>query len=319
MQQLIVRASNGSLDSDPALMSEFSNFFEELFREQAHTGDADYVVASPGYFTTLGIPLVRGRLFDERDTLGAPHAALISESLAREKWPKGDAIGRSIEFGNMDGDPRLLTVIGVVGDLRDHTLESRPQPTIYVNYRQRPQAAHQLTVVMRAPENPAAAISAARQIAHDIDPDLSPRFSTLSTVYSSSLGTRRFSLVLVGIFSWVALLLAAAGIYGVTSYGVAQRTREIGVRMALGASAKEVLRMILSQGLVTAGAGVIVGIAGALILTRWMQSLLFEVSPNDPMTFMFVAVLLLFFVLVSCWFPARRATRVDPLIALRYK
>ena len=318
-QELITRVSRGSLDSDPELLSEFTKFFNELFRDRAHMGEADYVVASDGFFKTLGIPLVRGRLFDDRDDLDAPHVALISESLARERWPNEEAIGHSIEFGNMDGDPRLLTVVGIVGDTRDHSLEVKPRPTIYVNYRQRPQGAHQFIVVMRAPENPASAISAARQIARDIDPNLAPRFNTLAAIYSSSLGARRFSLALVGIFSWTALLLAIAGIYGVTAYGVIQRTREIGVRMALGASARDVLGLIVGQGLATALVGVGVGLFGALVLTRTMQSLLFEISAGDPATFAFVAVLLLLPVLISCWLPARRATRVDPTIALRYE
>jgi hypothetical protein len=224
---------------------------------------------------------------------------------------EGRRYRRSIEFGNMDGDPRLLTVIGVVGDLRDHTLESRPRPTIYVNYRQRLQAAHQLTVV-RAPENPAAAISAARQYM------ISTRICRRDLARFRQFIRRRW---VRGDSAWFSLafflgaLPAVAGA-SVTSYGVAQRRnrREDGARRF-----RKRCSMILSQGLVTAGAGVIVGIAGALILTRWMQSLLFEVSPNDPMTFMFVAALLLLFVLVSCWFPARRATRVDPMIALRYE
>ena len=316
---LMDRVVQGSLESDPALLKEFVGFFEDVFKDREHTGNADYAVASEGYFRTLAIPLVQGRLFDERDAVDAPHVALINESLARERWPKGDAIGHTVEFGNMDGDPRLLTIVGVVGDVREHSLEVNPLPTIYVNYRQRPQGAHQFTVVMRAPENPTAAISAARQIARDVDSRLMPRFSTLSTIYSLSLEARRFSLALVGIFSWTALLLAVAGVYGITAYGVTQRTREIGVRMALGASVRDVIGLIVNQGLATAAVGVMVGIVGALLLARGMQSMLFEVSASDPATFALVSLVLLLCVVASCWLPAQRATRVDPMIALRYE
>ncbi len=319
VHQLIDRVVHGSLESDPALLKEFTGFFDDIFRDREHTGEADYAVTSEGFFTTLAIPLVQGRLFDEGDSVDAPHVAVINESLARERWPKGDAIGHTVEFGNMDGDPRLLTIVGVVGDVREHSLEARPRPTIYVNYRQRPQGAHQFMIVMRAPENPAAAILAARQITREVDPNLAPRFSTLSQIYSASLAARRFSLALVSIFSSIALLLAISGIYGVTAYGVAQRTKEIGVRMAVGATARDVMRLIIRQGLGMAVVGVIVGILGASLLTKGMQSLLFEVSPSDPTTIGMMVILLLFSVLISCWFPARKATRVDPMVALRYE
>ena len=319
MQELIRRSADGSLESDPALLREFVNFFDELFRDRSHMGEADYVVASEGFFRALGIPLVRGRLFDERDAFDAPHAALISQSLAQEKWPGSDPIGRTIEFGNMDGDARLLTVVGVVGDVRDHTLEAAPRPTVYVSYRQRPRAAWSFTVVMRTSGSPDSVFSAARSILHDLDPNVPPQFGTLSQVYSASLGARRFSLTLVGIFSLTALLLATAGIYGVISYSVAQRTREIGVRMALGATAREILAMVLKQGALTGAIGISAGVLGSLVLTRWLQSQLFEVSSTDPITFLGVALLLILVSLVACWIPGRRATRVDPMVALRYE
>jgi putative ABC transport system permease protein len=317
-QDLIQRAANGS-DKDPALMNELLPFFDQIFHDQARVGNADYAVVSEGYFKTLGIPLLHGRLFDERDSLDASHVAVISESLAREKWPNQDPIGRTVEFGNMDGDPRLLTVVGVVGDIRDRTLEAAPRPAIYVDYRQRPQTLWQFAVVMRTSGKPDAVFAAARGVLHDLDPNLPPRFRTLSQVYSSSLEARRFSLTLVGIFSITALLLAIAGIYGVISYAVAQRTREIGVRMALGASPREVLGMVLRQGAVTGAIGIGVGVLGSLALTRWLQSQLFEVSATDPATFLGVASLLIVVSLAACWIPGRRATRIDPMEALRYE
>jgi predicted permease len=292
---------------------------EKLWHDSTRTGDADYCVASEGYFHALGIPLRRGRLFDDRDTLDAPHVALISESLAREKWPNQDPLGRTIEFGNMDGDLRLFTVVGVVGDIREDSLERTPRPTIYVNYRQRPQATGSFTVVMRTQADPAVVFSAARQFVRDLDPNVPPSFNTFTEVLSTSLKTRRLNLTLVGVFAATALLLAVAGIYGVMAYSVAGRTHEIGVRMALGAGSPAVLRLVLGQGMVTTVVGVIIGIAGALGLTRAMQSLLFGVSPADPVTMTGVALLLAFAALLACYVPARRATKVDPVVALRYE
>ena len=319
MQDLIHRAVAGDLEKDPASFADFTRFFDELFHDRQHMGDADYDVASDGFFKALGIPLLQGRLFDERDTIDAPHVALISQSLAKEKWPNEDPIGRTVEFGNMDGDPRLLTVIGVVGDVRDRALEVAPRPTIYVSYRQRPQAAWQFTVVLRNAGKPDAVYAAARAILHNLDPNIPPKFRTFSQVYSASLEARRFSLTVVAVFSITALLLALAGIYGVISYSVAQRTREIGVRMALGATTWEVLGMVLKQGAITSAIGILLGMLGSLALTRWMQSQLFEVSPTDPTTFLGVALLLILVSLGACWIPGRRATRVDPMVALRYE
>jgi putative ABC transport system permease protein len=319
MQNLMKRLAVGSLDKDPALMEESTKFFNQLFQDQAHLGEANYAVASEGYFRSLNIPLLKGRLFDDSDTMDAPHVALISQSLAKEKWPAQDAIGRTIEFGNMDGDPRLLTVVGVVGDVRDQSLEVAPRPTIYVNYRQRPEATGSFTIFMRAPRGPGTVFAATRQILRDLDPAIPPRFSALAHVFSASLGARRFSLILGGIFAGAALLLALAGIYGVTSYSVIQRTREIGVRMALGATKTEVLGMILRQAAVTGLVGVAVGVAGSLAFTRWLHSQLFETSATDPMTIFSVALLLILVSLLACWIPGRRASRVDPMVALRYE
>jgi putative ABC transport system permease protein len=318
-QDLIRRAVSGNLDKDPALLAEFTKFFDEIFKDQAHMGDADYCVASEGFFNTLGIPLLNGRLFDSRDTKDSLHVAVVSKSLADEKWPNQNPIGQTVEFGNMDGDPRLLTIVGVVGDMRDRSLETAPRATIYVDYRQRPVGAQRFTIVMLAPGEPDAVFSSAREIVRSLDPEVPPRFSTLSNTFAVSLGARRFSLSLVSIFSATALLLAMAGIYGVTAYTVAQRTREIGVRMALGASRGTVLEMVLKQGMITGAVGVGTGILGSLALTRWLQSQLFGVSPTDPATFAGVALILILVSLAACWIPGLRAARVDPMVALRYE
>jgi predicted permease len=317
-QDLISRSAMGSLDS-PELLKEMTVFFDEIFRDPSHTGGANYAVVSEGFFRALRIPLLDGRLFDERDGFDAPQVALISSSLAQERWPKGGALGQTIEFGNMDGDLRLLTVIGIVGDIREASVETPPRPTIYVNYRQRPQATRDFTLLLQTDADALSVMRAAREDLSELDPDIPPHFSTMPQIFSAALETRRFSLTLVCIFAGTALFLAVAGIYGVTSYAVSQRTREFGVRMALGASPGAVLRLVVKQGIGAIVIGVLVGIGGSLVLAQTMKSLLFGVSPADPLTLSGVVVLLTAVSLVASYLPARKATGVDPMVALRYE
>jgi putative ABC transport system permease protein len=291
--------------------------FGRLMHDPSRTGDADYCAASEGYFRVFAVPLVRGRLFDDRDVLDAPHVAVISASLTRTRWPGEDPIGKQIEFGNMDGDMRLLTIVGIVGDVRERSLEAPPRPTVYVNYRQRPAATSQFTFVMRADGDPRALFPAARAIARDLAPDAPPRLRTYDQIMAASLAARRFNLTLVVVFAATALLLAATGVYGVMAYSVARRTHEIGIRMALAAAPSDVLAMVLGQGMLTAAAGVGVGLAGAVALTRTVESLLFGISATDPITFAGVALLLVLVAFVACWVPARRAMKLDPIVALR--
>jgi putative ABC transport system permease protein len=286
-----------------------------LFRQKERTGTADFCVATAGYFQALGIPLVRGRIFDRRDEANAPHVALISESLARDRWPNQDPIGRTIEFGNMDGELRLLTIVGIVGDTHEYGLDVPPRPTVYVNLFQRPRAAMSLTMLSDAGTESVA--PAARGILKELDPEMPVRFRTLSQVYAASLASRRFNVVLLGLFGVTALLLATTGVFGVMAYAVSRRTREIGVRVALGAGTGDVLRMILGEGMRTIVIGVAIGMAIALALTRTVASLLFGVTATDPLTFVGVTVLLVAAALLACYIPARRATRVDPMVALR--
>lgn len=292
--------------------------FDRLWNT-APGGEADYCVASEGYFRALGIPLLHGRLFDERDTADAPHAAVISESLARATWPNRDPLGRTIEFGNMDGDMRLLTVVGVVGDVRDRSLEKPARPTVYVDYRQRLRGGRDFTVVIRAATPPQILLADARKIVSDLDPNIAPRFETFQDVFSASLDTRRFNLLLIGVFAGTALLLATIGIYGVMAYWVTRRTREIGVRMALGALPGDVLHLVLSRSSRTVVIGLAFGLGGAFVLTRFLSSQLYGVKPFDPATFAGVSVLLAAVALAAAYLPSRRAARTDPTVALRYE
>jgi putative ABC transport system permease protein len=294
-----------------------SKLFDNLFRQKERLGEADFGVATAGYFRALGIPLLRGRTFDERDGPDAPHVAVISQSLAQERWPGQDPIGRTLEFGNMDGDLRLLTIVGIVGDVHDYGLDAPPRPTLYVDLFQRPRAA--ITITMLTDADTQMVTSAARGILRALNPEIPPEFGTFSRIYSASLGSRKLNVILVAAFAVTALLLAAVGAFGVMAYSVTRRTREIGVRMALGAGSHDVLAMILEQGLRTILLGVAIGLAGSLLLTRVLQSMLFGVTTTDPLTFATVILLLILAALLACYLPARRAAKVDPMVALRYE
>ena len=291
--------------------------FGPLLQQKERIGNADFCVATDGYFQVLEIPLIRGRIFDGRDGANSPHVAVISESLARERWRNQDPIGHTIEFGNMDGDLRLLTIVGIVGDTHEYGLDAPPRPTVYVDLLQRPHAAITLTMLSDADMRSVA--SAARGILQNLNPEVAAKFQTFSQVYSTSLGSRRFNVILIGFFGITALLLATAGVFGVMAYSVSRRTREIGVRVALGAAPSGILRMILGQGLRTIFIGVAIGIAASLALTRTVQSLLFGVTATDPVTFGGVTLLLVGAALLACYIPARRATKVDPMVALRHE
>lgn len=320
-QELIRQfAANGDpTNLSPKQFQQLNDFLTPLFHDTAHMGHAEYIIASDGYFRTLGIPLVRGRLFDQRDTADSPQVAVISESVARRSWPHEDSIGHTIEFGNMDGDLRLLTIIGVVGDVHYQSLEVPPDPIVYVDYRQRPQATLQFDVAIRSAADSATTVSETRKIVTELDPNMAPTFSTFTQVFSASLHDRRFNLVLLGTFAVSALVLAIIGIYGVIAFSVARRTREIGVRMALGATTTKIQQLILGQATLTGVAGIVAGIAASFLLTRTMRSLLYQVSSTDPLTFAAVALLLLAVAVLAAYIPARRATKVDPNVALRYQ
>jgi putative ABC transport system permease protein len=292
--------------------------FGRMAQDPSQTGHALYCVASEAYFRTMGIPLIHGRMFGEQDAWNSPHAAVISEALARQRWPNQDPIGQTIEFGNMDGILKPLTIVGVVGDVRARGLDSPSSPVIYVDYRQRglnPNSSP--TILMRSSVSLGAIAPAARGIFHNLIPDTPVKFSTFENEMGGWLADRRFLLLLVGLFAAAAMALAAVGIYGVVAFSVARRTQEIGIRMALGARRSDVLSLIVGEGARLAVIGVSIGIAASFAITRLLSSLLFGVSATDPITFASVAVLLSVVALLASYIPARRAMRLDPNTALR--
>jgi putative ABC transport system permease protein len=243
---------------------------------------------------------------------------VVSQAFVKKYFPDHDPIGQGIQFGNMDGDLRLLHIVGVVGDVHDYGVDRAAGPTVYGNALQRLPTSN-YNVVARSQSEPGALVPVMRETVRSLDSQLPLKFRTLDQVFSSSLDQRRFSLVIFGVFGGAALLLATMGIYGVTAYAVTQRTREIGIRMALGARISDVLKMVLRYAMTLVVIGTIAGVAGAYAVTRVMSTLLFEVTPTDLATFIAVPLILLFVALVACLIPARRATKVDPLITLRYE
>ncbi|HMG05675.1 MAG TPA: ABC transporter permease [Chthoniobacterales bacterium] len=281
--------------------------------------DADYRAASAGYFTAMGIPLIRGRLFQEGDGPDSPHVAVVSQSLAKRYWPNEDPIGKQIEYGNMDGDLRLLTIVGIVGDVRDNGLDRDPRPTVYTDYVQRPAATSEFSIVVRAQGDAAVLTSAMRREARALNPEMPTKFETIEEIVSASFDNRRFSMVMLGVFAGSALILAMVGLYGVMAYITSQRTHEIGIRMALGAQRFDMLRMILRQSFTLVAAGVALGICASVGLTRLLGSMLYGVLATDVLTYAGVVGLLIVAASVASYLPARRAMKVDPMVALRYE
>jgi putative ABC transport system permease protein len=275
---------------------------------------ANYRAISGRYFETLGIPLMRGRTFADRDKDGAPLVAIIDEAFARRYFPGEDPIGRGIDIGN--GSDGFAEIIGVVGSVRYDGLAAAPRPMMYAPLAQ--DGFGSMWVVARTTGDPADLMTEARQVVRSLDPAL-PAYSmnTLEDVISESIAPRRFPMLLLGLFAAIAMGLAAVGLYGVVAYGVSLRTQEIGIRMAIGAGRGDVMRMIVVSGMRIALIGVIVGIAGALALSRLMRTLLFEVTAVDPASYAATAMMLLAVAALACYIPARRAMRLDPLSALR--
>ncbi len=286
----------------------------------SQVGHALYCVAGEDYFRTMGIRLIRGRMFSSQDDWNSPHVAVISEALARQRWPNQNPLGEEIDFGNMDGNLKPLRIVGIVGDVRASGLSSPPSSIIYVDYRQRGLNFNgSPTILMRSSAPLAEMSSDARAIFHNLVPDTPVKFSTFADEMGGWLADRRFLLVLVGSFALAALALAAVGIYGVVAFSVTRRTQEIGIRVAVGAQQSDVLRLVVGEGARLALIGVALGIAASFGIARLLASLLFEVSATDPITFFAVALLLCAVALLASYIPARRAMRVDPNIALRWE
>jgi putative ABC transport system permease protein len=285
--------------------------------DKSRTGNAAFRVASAGYFRAMGIPLVRGRLFENTDGPDAPHVALISESLARSRWPNEDPIGLRIQFGGMDGDMRVFTVVGIVGDIREGSLHTEPTPTLYAEYRQRPLSTFDFTFVIQATVPPTSLIADARRVIQEISPDTAPRFLAIDEVVATSVAGRRFTLGLTAAFAAAALLVAVLGVYGVLSYLVTQRSHEFGVRIALGARWADIERLVLRE----AGRLIVLGLAIGTILTfaakRVLEGMLFGIRSTDPATYISMGALLALVALLACQLPAIRAARVDPVRTLR--
>ena len=274
----------------------------------------DVSVIADGYLDAMRIPLVRGRLFDESQPADAQNRIVVNETLARRHWPGQDPIGRRLRISWNDN--REDEIIGVVGDVRQTSLEVEPRAMIYWPYARNPYGS--MTLTLRTAGEPTGIISSVRGLLRELDPDLAlADVRTMDEVLSRSVAQRRLTMVMLGIFAASALLLAAVGIYGVIAYSVTQRTQEIGIRLALGAQQSDVLGMIVRQAAALAAAGIVLGAAGAALLTRLMTDLLFGVRPFDPATFGLVAATLAGVALLASYLPGRRATRVDPVIALR--
>jgi putative ABC transport system permease protein len=278
---------------------------------------ADYATVSPDYFRVMRIPLLQGRFFSERDSPSNPKVAIVSETLARRYFPNQNPIGRQMRFGFPPNSDVPREIVGVVGDVRDEALSRKPGPIMYVPFSQAPLWGGE--VVVRTSMSLSSVATAIREAAHSIDKDLPvTNVESFPDALGQSISRERFRTLLLGSFSAMALLIAAVGIFGVISNSASQRRHEIGIRMAVGAQRRDILRLILGHGAKLALWGLCLGAVFALLLTRLMTSLLYNVSPTDPLTFGGVAIILLAVAVVACYIPARRAMRVDPMVALRY-
>lgn len=276
---------------------------------------ADFSLSSPGYFSTMGIPLLRGRDFNASDRYDHPFVTIISESVAQQSFPGQDPIGHSIECG-LD-TPKWMTVIGVVADVRQDSPASPPGPTLYMPLLQHPTHGNELEVVMRAGVSPVSLIEPVRRKMRSLNPEVATKFTTLEAMVSDSIATPRLRMVLVGLFAGLALLLAMAGMYGVMSYITTQRIPEFGVRMALGASPRNVLTLVLGRAAQMAALGVVIGLALAFSAARVMNAMLFGLKATDAITYAGVLLAVMPIVVLAAAIPAWRAARVDPALALR--
>ena len=280
----------------------------------------NYRVVSADYFRAMDIPVLQGRAYTARDDSTAPRVMMVNQKLVRDIFSDEDPIGKRITFGNFDSNqqPIWWEIVGVVANVRSVELREEPMPELYFSFGQDYWPA--MSIVVRSSVEPSSLSGSLRQIVNEVDKSVPVSgVKTMDHIVSESITQPRFNLFLLGLFGTVAMLLSAAGIYGVTSYTVTQRTHELGIRLALGAQVSDVLKMILGQGMAVIAVGVGLGLVAAFALMRLLRSLLFGVGENDPLTFVAITLVLLLVALIACYIPARRATKVDPLVALRYE
>ncbi len=281
---------------------------------------SEYRAVALNYFRTMGIPLLKGRDFDERDSRQSTQVIVVNEDFAQRFFPGDDAIGKHIKPGMSNGEdkPAWREIVGIVGSVHHLSLSSEPTPEYYVPHTQMP--FDSMTIVARTEGDPRALISAVQREVRALDSELPVyNIKTLEECVAASVAQPRFNTVLLAIFAGIALVLTAVGLFGVMSYTVRQRTHEIGIRMALGAAETDVLKMVVRQGMTLAGIGMGIGLAGVYFLTQLITSMLFGIGATDPLTFVAISVVLAIVALGACFVPARRATRVDPMVALRYE
>jgi putative ABC transport system permease protein len=299
------------------LRGDYVLSFEIQGRPKPKPGDelsANYRSVSPDYFRALGIPLLRGRMFTGQDTDKSPMVAIVDDTFVRRHFPNENPIGRGLDMGN--GSDGFYEIVGVVGNVRYNGLDEKATATMYVPSHQ--DVFSTVWVAVQTTGDPAHVAASARQVVRNIDQAL-PAFmmSPLADVVADSVAQQRFSMLLLGLFAGIAVFLAAVGLYGVVGYTVSQRTQEIGVRIAMGAQRGQVLGLVVGGGMKLAVAGVLIGVAGALLLSRLIEKMLFEITPLDATSYLSTSVLLLAIAAVACYIPARRAMRVDPIVALR--
>jgi putative ABC transport system permease protein len=312
--------SAGYTTAVPLTWKGGTNSFRVEGREPKPGQDAQNRQITTGYMEAMGIKLRQGRFFDDHDDAQAQPVAIINETMARQFWPGEDALGKRFKIGPGDSQRPWVTIVGVIGDVKEMGLEAPAKAEMFFPYQQLPDMRWNMPrdLAVRTTGDPMSVAAAARQAIWSVDRNQPvSNVRTMNEILSEEVARRRIGMTLLAAFAALALALASLGVYGVLSYSVAQRTREIGVRMALGAGRKDVLRMVLADGMRLAAAGVAIGLGAAFALTRLMAGLLFGISATDPATFVSIALLLAFVAFVACWVPARRATKVDPMIALR--
>jgi putative ABC transport system permease protein len=274
--------------------------------------EADIRIVTPGYFETIRLPLIKGRTFTDQDKDKAPLIAMMNQSMARHRWGDEDPIGKRLTFDRGDN---WLTIVGIVGDVKQYGLGREATDELYIPMEQNPGGGN---LLVRTASDPMSMAALMRDVIYEVDPETAiDNVQTLERVRSESLASPRLTTGLLGLFAALALVITAAGIAGVMALSVSQRTHELGVRMALGATSARVMTMVMRQGMTLVVVGLVLGVVGALALTQLMSALLFSVEPSDPLTFLAVAVVLIAVAAVSCFLPARRVTMIDPMIALR--